>query len=101
MRVKLLFSDENGTLIEKLQQAFEGNPDLIALTLQPDELPKLKELDALYLSIIAAQQWGSNRSYMSRRFSRLDPNHRFTSLRRQFSMRIRGSVLHENFPCAQ
>jgi hypothetical protein len=59
MRLKLLFSDENGIMIEKLQQAFEGNPDLIALTLEPDELPKLKELDALYLSIIAAERWGS------------------------------------------
>jgi hypothetical protein len=59
MKLKLLFSDENAALIEKLQQAFEGNPDLIALTLRPDELPKLKELDALYMSIIAAERWGS------------------------------------------
>jgi hypothetical protein len=58
MRPKLIFSDSNENVIKQLRQAFEGCPELTALMLKPDELPKLDGLDALFLTLIAAERWG-------------------------------------------
>lgn len=57
MKPELLFSDDNADLIRTLQQSFAGCPELTTLILKPHELTALRGLDALYLSIIAAERW--------------------------------------------
>ena len=57
MKPELVFSDENESNVGLLRQAFEGCPELIALFMKPDELPKY-ELDAIYLTLMAAERWG-------------------------------------------
>jgi hypothetical protein len=50
-------ADENKEAIEKLQAAFADHPELCARQLEPSEIPKLQELDALYLTLPAAERW--------------------------------------------
>lgn len=58
MNPQLVFSDEKESTVRELRQSFEGCPELTALLLKPDELPKLKGLDALFLTLTAAERWG-------------------------------------------
>jgi hypothetical protein len=58
MKPRLFFSDNNVDLVGKLQQVFDGCPETTALVLEPHELPTLEGLDALYLTLIAAERWG-------------------------------------------
>ncbi|MDQ1637733.1 MAG: hypothetical protein QOF62_1072 [Pyrinomonadaceae bacterium] len=57
MKPKLLFSDDNADLVRKLEEAFNGCPDLTARVLEPHELPTLEKLDALYVTFMAAERW--------------------------------------------
>ena len=58
MKLDLVFSDDNENTVELLRQAFEGCPRLTALFMRPDELLKY-ELDAVFLTLAAAERWGS------------------------------------------
>ena len=57
MYVKLLLVDENMEAVEKLQAAFADHPALSARKLEPSEIPRMPELDALYLTFPAAERW--------------------------------------------
>lgn len=57
MNVKLLIFDNSDEVVQKLQSAFDGCAELLARQLEPHEIPKLQELDALYLTLIAAERW--------------------------------------------
>ena len=57
MNVKLLLVDENMEAVEKLQAAFADHPGLSARKLEPSEIPRMPELDALYLTFPAAERW--------------------------------------------
>lgn len=59
MRPKLVFSDDSEATAEALRRAFRGCPELSASVLKPDQLPKLGGLDALFLTLVAAERWGS------------------------------------------
>lgn len=57
MKVKLLIFDSSDEVVGKLQSAFRGRSELSARQLEPEEIPELQELDALYLSLVAAERW--------------------------------------------
>lgn len=57
MDMKLIFFDENFEAIEILQTIFADHPALSARQLDPSEIPRLQELDALYLTLPAAERW--------------------------------------------
>lgn len=57
MKPQLLFSADDPQLVRILQQSFDGCPELTAVVLEPHQLPNLKGVDALYLSMIAAERW--------------------------------------------
>jgi len=59
MNVQLLFSDASEQRREELRHAFGSTPGLSILSISPDELTCLPDLDALFLPIIAAERWGS------------------------------------------
>jgi len=57
MKITLLIFDSSDEVVGKLQTAFRGRPELLARQLQPSEIPTLQELDALYLTLPAAERW--------------------------------------------
>lgn len=59
MNLQLLFSDSNEQRRKEIRRAFGTIPGLSVLSIVPDQLPKLEGLDALFLTIVAAERWGS------------------------------------------
>ena len=57
MKPRLLLFDENIDVVANLQSAFRGDAELSARQLEPSEIPTLQELDALYLTLPAAERW--------------------------------------------
>lgn len=56
--MNLIFFDEAAVASLEMQRAFNGNVHLSARQLAPDLIASQQELDALYLSPIAAERWG-------------------------------------------
>jgi hypothetical protein len=54
---QLIFAGDATDQVRELQQAFDGCPALFSVTLKPEELPNLEGLDALYLTLVAAERW--------------------------------------------
>jgi len=63
MNPRLILSDEKESTVRELRQSFNGCPGLMALLLKPNELPRLKELDALFLTLTAAERWGPRTAF--------------------------------------
>ena len=59
MKLNLVFGDSDLERVNLLQRGFESHPQLTACVLKPDELRALPSLHAFYLSITAAERWGS------------------------------------------
>jgi|SRR5689334_5877700 len=59
MKVQLLFSDTNEQRREELRRAFGSTSGLSILSIRPNELTSLPDLDALFLTIVAAERWGA------------------------------------------
>ena len=59
MKPNLIFGDTDGERVKLLQQGFESHPELTARVLKVHELRALPNLDAFYLSIMAAERWGA------------------------------------------
>src|ERR1041385_1202129 len=57
MNARLLIFDDNDEVVEKLLAAFHGRAELTARWLEPSEIAQLPELDALYLTLPAAERW--------------------------------------------
>jgi hypothetical protein len=57
--MELLFFDKGTDVPSEMQRAFFGQPYLIARQLPTHQIASYQELDALYLSLIAAERWGS------------------------------------------
>ena len=57
MDMKLIILGENIEVIEILQTIFANHPALSARQLEPSQIPRLQELDALYLTLPAAERW--------------------------------------------
>ena len=58
MRPEMIFSDTHEEVVKQLRRAFEGCYELTALLMQPNEL-RCYELDAIFLTLTAAERWGS------------------------------------------
>lgn len=58
MSTEMVFSDKNEEIVKQLRAAFEGCYELTALVMQPSDLPSY-ELDAIFLTLAAAERWGS------------------------------------------
>jgi len=59
MKPRLIFADEREEIVEQLQRAFEGCPELEAVRLPPAQLHSLDGLDAVYLTLPHAERWGA------------------------------------------
>src|SRR5262249_13162654 len=59
MKPRLIFVDEREEIVEQLQRAFEGCPELKAVRLPLAQLRSLEGLDALYLTLPHAERWGA------------------------------------------
>src|SRR6185295_4226904 len=57
MDMKLIILGEDIEAIEILQTIFANHPALSARQLDPSQIPRLQELDALYLTLPAAERW--------------------------------------------
>lgn len=57
MKINLLIFDSSDEVVAKLALAFRGRSELSSRQLEPSEIPKLQELDALYLTLPAAERW--------------------------------------------
>jgi hypothetical protein len=57
MKPRLLIFDSDSGVVEKLQAVFQGHSKLIARRLEPSAIARLPELDAMYLTIVAAERW--------------------------------------------
>lgn len=57
MDMKLIILGENIEAIQILQTIFGNHPALSARQLEPSQIPRLQELDALYLTLPAAERW--------------------------------------------
>lgn len=57
--LQLLFSHPDERIVMKLRDGFGGHPQITARTLTSRQLAKLPNLDALYLTIMAAERWGA------------------------------------------
>jgi len=59
MKPKLIFSDRDTERVKLLQQGFETHSRITARLLSAHEVRRLPNLDAFYLSIMAAERWGA------------------------------------------
>jgi hypothetical protein len=59
MRPRLIFSDPDAERVEALRRGIGAHPDLQVIHLKSDQLRKLPELDAIFLTIMAAEAWGA------------------------------------------
>ena len=59
MKPRLIFSDPNSERVEALRSGIGDHSDLQVIHLKSDQLRKLPELDAIFLSIMAAEAWGA------------------------------------------
>ena len=59
MKPTFIFGDPDSERAKLLQQGFASHPQITACLLKPHELRALPNLDAFYLSIMAAERWGS------------------------------------------
>lgn len=59
MRPRLIFSDPDAERVERLRRGIGDHPDLRVIHLKSSELRKLPELDAIFLTIMAAEAWGA------------------------------------------
>src|SRR5258705_12583975 len=59
MKIELVIFDSNAEVVRMLQAAFGGRAELSARRLEPSEIAKVPELDALYLTLPAAERWNA------------------------------------------
>jgi hypothetical protein len=59
MKPTLTFSDEHEQFVSGLSSSFDGCPELLAVVLDPSQLPSLEGLDAIFLGLPYAERWGS------------------------------------------
>jgi len=72
MRPEMVFSDRSEEVVKRLRTAFEGCHELTALVMQPSDLPSY-ELDAMFLTLVAAERWGSTPIPYKSQVLRTDP----------------------------
>jgi hypothetical protein len=59
VKPNLIFVETDAERVKLLQQGFASHPQLAAHVLDIHELRALPNLSAIYLSVVAAEQWGS------------------------------------------
>lgn len=59
MKPILMFGDPDVERTKLLQEAFRDQPQLIARAVKSPELMRLPGVDAVYLSVMAAERWGA------------------------------------------
>src|SRR5262245_52821842 len=59
MRPKLIFADERKEVVERLQRAFAGCPELQAVCVSPPIFLRMEGLDAIFLTLPLAERWGA------------------------------------------
>src|SRR5947208_1418921 len=59
MKLNFIFGDSDVERVKLLQQGFKSHPQISARVLNPSELRASPNIDAFYLSIMAAERWGS------------------------------------------
>lgn len=59
MKPILTFGDPDVERTKLLQDGFKGYPQLIARAVKSPELMRLPDVDAIYLSVMAAERWGA------------------------------------------
>jgi len=72
MRPEMIFSDTHEEVVKRLRTAFEGCYELTALVMKPSEL-RCYELDAIFLTLTAAERWGSKPIPYKSQVLRTDP----------------------------
>lgn len=59
MKPSLIFVETDAERVKLLQQGFASHPQITARVLQINDLRALPNLSAIYLSLTAAERWGS------------------------------------------
>lgn len=59
MKPRLTFSDPDAERVALLQEGFRGHAKLTALAVSSNELMRLQGVDAIFLTILAAERWGA------------------------------------------
>jgi hypothetical protein len=59
MRPKLIIVDDSYSNVMLIRQGLAGYTEITVLELPPDKLPTLPNLDAMFLTLPAAERWGA------------------------------------------